>query len=95
MNSLRSEVRAAFEREQVDHPPTPGLRRTVVEAALSQPPRETNLQWLVVAAAMLLGILVVAGLVSSRLNRSSVPSHQAPTPVADYGTPPTGVPLIC
>jgi hypothetical protein len=66
----------------------------VVEAALSQPPRETNLQWLVVAAAMLLGILVVAGLVSSRLNRASVPSHQAPTPVADYGTPPTGVPLI-
>jgi hypothetical protein len=92
MNDLHSEIRAAFEKEQAKHPPLPSLRRTVFGAAMIRPHRETRLQWLAVAAAVLLGLLVVAGLVSSRMNRASIPSHE--TPVADYGPPPAGVSLI-
>ena len=48
---------------------------------------ERNLQWLAVAAAALLGIAVVAGLMWTRLEyRVSVPG--------DYGQPPAGVPLL-
>jgi len=96
MEELRSEIRAAFEKEQAAHPAVPAMRRNVVEAVVAQPRRKSNLQWVAVAAAAILGIVVVAGLVSTRLgHRASVP---AATPQAgqlkDYGPPPAGVPLI-
>jgi hypothetical protein len=91
MKELRVEIRAAFEKEQAKHPPLPSLRQTVVEAARVQL-RETKRQWLAVAAAILIGILVVTGLVTSGLNRATVPSHVPP--VGEYGQPQTGLPLI-
>jgi hypothetical protein len=62
MDDLRSEIRAAFEREQAGHAPSSELRSDIVAAAAVRPQRERNLQWVAVAAALLLGILVVAGL---------------------------------
>ncbi|HXC76902.1 MAG TPA: hypothetical protein VNU19_07615 [Candidatus Acidoferrum sp.] len=95
MNDLRSEIRAAFEKEQAAHPPIGGLRSTVTAAAAAQTRPARNLQWIAVAIAAVLGILVVAGLASSRLGpRASVPGNSKVTPVADYGPPPAGVPLV-
>jgi hypothetical protein len=94
MEELRSEIRDAFEREQAPHPAVAALRRNVVDAVTAQPRRETNLQWLAVAAAVILGILVVAGLMSTRFApRASVPAN--PTgPLKDYGPPPAGLSLL-
>jgi hypothetical protein len=96
MEELRSEIRAAFEKEQAAHPPAAALRRNVVEAAAVQPGRKPNLQWLAIAAAAILGILAVAGLMSTRLaHRASVPAATPQAgPVKDYGPPPAGVPLL-
>jgi hypothetical protein len=100
MEELRPEIRAAFEKEQVAHPPVAALRRNVVQAVTAQPRPAPNLQWLAVAAAVILGILVVAGLMSTRLaHHASVPANPkasplAVSPVADYGPPPAGVPLL-
>jgi hypothetical protein len=97
MEKLRSEIRAAFEKEQAAHPPVTALRRNVVEVVAAHPRRGPNYQWLAVAAALVLGTLVVVGLMSTRLaHRSSVPvTHPKASPVAgDYGPPPAGVPLI-
>jgi hypothetical protein len=91
MEELRSEVRSAFDKEQAAHPPAAALRRNVVNAVTAHARPAPNLQWLAVAAAVLLGLAVVAGLMSSRLtHRATVPGH----PVADYGPPPAGVSLI-
>jgi hypothetical protein len=49
MDQLRSEIRAAFEREQKAHPPVAGLREGMVDAVSAQPRRAPNLQWLAVA----------------------------------------------
>lgn len=77
MDELRSEIRAAFEKEQVAHPPVAALRRNVV------------------AAAIILGVLVVAGLMSTRFaHHASVPATPKASPVADYGPPPAGVHLL-
>jgi hypothetical protein len=95
MEDLRSAIRAAFEKEQAPHPPAAGLRRSVVDAAVAQPRPGRNLQWLAVAVAALLGIAVVAGLMSTRLaHRASVPASPKATPVTDYGPPPAGVNLL-
>ncbi len=95
MEELRPEIRAAFEKEQTAHPPIAALRRNVVQAVTAQPRRAPNLQWLAVAAAIILGILVVAGLMSTRFaHRASVPANPKASPVADYGPPPAGVPLL-
>jgi hypothetical protein len=96
MDDLRSEIRAAFEREQRAHPPTSGLRDDIVDAVSMNTRRSPNLQWLAVAAAVILAALVVIGLMSTRFHpRASVP---AATPnasaVKDYGPPPLGVPLL-
>jgi peptidoglycan hydrolase-like protein with peptidoglycan-binding domain len=91
MEELRSQIRAAFEKEQMAHPPAPALRRQVVAAVTAQPLREAKLQWVAVAAAVLIGALVVGGLMAARL------AHHAPvpaSPLADYGPPPPGVPLL-
>jgi TolB protein len=73
---LRNEIRAAFEREQAAFPPPAALRAQVVAAVntsdrLATPPRQRsgrNLDWLLVAAAALLTIAIVAGLLAVRLN---------------------------
>jgi len=96
MDELRSEIRAAFEREQVAHPPGAGLRDDIVDAVSARPRRSPNLQWLAAAAALILAALVVIGLMSTRFHpQASVPAAtpQA-SPVADYGPPPAGVPLL-
>ena len=96
MDDLRSEIRAAFEMEQAAHPPAGNLRSNLTGAAASQSRPARNLQWIAVAVAAVLAILVVAGLMSTRLgHRASVP---AATPqvgqLKDYGPPPAGVPLM-
>lgn len=96
MDDLRSEIRAAFEKEQAAHPPAAALRRNVVDAVVALPRTSPNLQWLAVAAAVLLGFAVVAGLMSSRLaHRVPVPvTNPKASPLADYGPPPAGVSLL-
>lgn len=103
MDDLRSQIRAAFEMEQEAHPPEMSLRRSIVQGvAAREPRRETNMQWLAVAVAALLGILVVGTLMSTRLaNRAEVPVGPQATPSAradnldrDFGPPPAGEPLF-
>ena len=92
MDDLRSEIRAAFEREQAAHAPEANLRHTVVRSVATRAPRQANLQWLAVAAALMIGVLVVVSLVASRLHLNTpVNTHG---PVGDYGPPPAGVPLV-
>lgn len=79
MDDLRSEIRAAFEKEQIAYPPAPTLRRDVVEAVSTRNAQAPTFQWVAVAAAVLLGIVVVVGLMSTRLaHRASVPASTAP-----------------
>lgn len=96
MDDLRSEIRAAFEREQRAHPPATGLRDDILDSIAMNPPKAHNLQWLAVAATVILAALVVIGLMSTRFHpRASVPAATPhASPVADYGPPPAGVPLL-
>ena len=100
MDEMRSQIHAAFEKEQAANPPAPSLRRSIVQGvAAREPRRETGLQWLAVAAAVLLGFLVVTALMSSRLANRPIPVRPNATPSAanldrDYGPPPAGVPLF-
>jgi hypothetical protein len=96
MDELRSEIRAAFEREQKAHPPSGGMRDDILDAVSMNPRRAPNLQWLAVAAAVILSVLVVIGLMSTRFHpRASVPAATPnASPIADYGPPPAGVPLL-
>jgi hypothetical protein len=96
MDELRSEIRAAFEREQNAHPPVAGLRDDILDAVSAQPRRAPNLQWLAVAAAVILAALVVFGLMSTRFQPRAVVPGATPnaSPLADYGPPPAGVPLL-
>lgn len=96
MKDLRSEVTAAFQKEQSAHPPVAGMRRSIVEAATARPPRrELRLQWLAVAAVLVISALVIATLAYSRIAvRTQLPAHASPSPVGDYGPPPPGVPLF-
>ncbi|HEY8816462.1 MAG TPA: hypothetical protein VIP57_15335 [Candidatus Dormibacteraeota bacterium] len=87
MDDLRSEIRAAFEKEQAVHPVPGGLRSNLAAAVAIQSRPAPNLQWIAVAMAALLGTLVVAGLMSARVG-----SRLMPTPA---GRPPSvGVPLL-
>jgi hypothetical protein len=96
MDDLRSQIRAAFEKEQAANPPAVGLRQSTVAEVARQPRRAPNLEWLAVAAAILLGVLVVAGLLAQRLAHHATTPVGEPTasPAADYGPPPAGVPLL-
>lgn len=97
MEELRSEIRAAFEKEQAGHAPAAALRRNLVDAVAAQQRPRRSFQWVAVAAAVLLAVLVVAGLLSTRLlaRHANVTSpHVTPSPLADYGPPPAGVPLL-
>jgi hypothetical protein len=96
MEKLRSEIRAAFESEQKAYPPVGGLREDILDAVSEQPRRAPNLQWLAVAAAVILAALVVFGLMSTRFHPRAVVPAATPnaSPLADYGPPPAGVPLL-
>jgi len=96
MEDLRSEIRAAFEREQMQHPPVANLRYAVARSVAARPRPQLNLQWLAVAAAVVIGTMVVVGLISSRhaIEPPPVPSHKQFDPNKDYGPPPAGVKLI-
>ena len=96
MDEMRSEIREAFEREQRAHAPSGGMRDDILDAVAMNPRRAPNLQWLAVAAAVILAALVVIGLMSTRFHpRASAPAATPnASPVADYGPPPAGVPLL-
>jgi hypothetical protein len=96
MEELRSEIRAAFESEQKAYPPVGGLREDILDAVAAQPRRAPNLQWLAVAAAVILAALVVFGLMSTRFHPRAVVPAATPnaSPLADYGPPPAGVALL-
>jgi hypothetical protein len=96
MDQLRSEIRAAFEREQAAHPPVASLRRNVVEAVSARQRPAHNFQWVAVAAAVILGVLVVIGLMSTRFHPRAIAPAATPnaSPLADYGPPPAGVALL-
>src|SRR2546430_12149024 len=93
MDDLRAEIRAAFQKEQTLNPSSPDLRQNIVQSVAARPRRRVDLQWMAVAAAIVIAALVVASLVSTRLAQRAVPSHP-PTPVGDYGPPPAGMPLF-
>ena len=92
MDDLRSEIRAAFQKEQALNPSSPDLRHNIVQSVATRPGRRVDLQWMAVAAAIVIGALVVVSLMSTRIAQQSVPVHRAP--VGDYGPPPAGVPLF-
>jgi len=96
MEELRSEIRDAFEKEQAGRAPAASLRHDIVESVAAPQRPARNLQWVAIAAALLIAILVVAGLMSTRFHpRASVPAATPnSSPVADYGPPPAGVPLL-
>lgn len=83
MSDIRSEIRDAFEIEQSAFPPPAAVRAQVIAAVnahvrASEPGRQPvgrNLTWLIGAAAVLLAIAIVAGLMAGRLMNSH------PTPV--------------
>jgi hypothetical protein len=90
MDDLRNQIRAAFERQQAAHPPAANLRHTVVRSVAARPVRQANLQWLAVAAALMIAVLVVASLVASRLHLNAPVNSHKPA----VGEPPAGVSLV-
>jgi hypothetical protein len=87
MSDLRTEIRAAFAKEQSAFPPPFGLRDQVDAAVQSRiraaaparHHRDRNLDWLMVAAAILLTIAIVAGLLATRLiNFHPIPVRPGP-----------------
>ena len=91
MDDLRSDIRAAFEREQAAHPPAANLRRSVVRSVATRPARPRDLQWLAVAAVLVITVLVVVSLIASRLSTSGPVNTHRPT---GEQAPPAGVNLV-
>ena len=94
MEELRSEIRAAFGREQADYPPAPGLRRDVVDAVTTRRRPASDLRWVAVAAAVILGFLVVAGLMSTRLMHPPAPAGKPAPSLPVLGTPVDGKTMV-
>ena len=97
MDDLRSEIRAAFEREQAGHAPASAMRSDIVDAVAAQPRPSRNFQWVAAVAAILLAILVVVGLMSTRFApRATAPAAtpKPTSPIGEYGAPPPGVNLL-
>lgn len=100
MADFRTEIKEAFDEEQSAAPPSPAMRREIVEAVVARPNSSTeagrrpNFEWVAVAAAVLITIAIVASLMAVRLAQHPVPSRQGPAPLVDYGPPPAGVQLI-
>ena len=94
MEDMRSEIRAAFEREQAAHPPAPSLRWDVASAVAAHERPARSLQWIAVAAALILGLLVVVGLMSSRLIHVPVPAGKPPASPPVVTTPAASLPVM-
>jgi hypothetical protein len=106
MADLRTEIKDAFDKEQGAFLPPAAMRHEVIEAVLSERQghrtdieRQPNLQWVGVAAAILITVAIVAGLMSVRLAQRQSPARPSPAtstpaPLVDYGPPPAGVQLI-
>lgn len=93
MEKLRTEIRAAFEKEQAAHPPIAALRRNVVATVTAHQRPARNFQWVALAAALVLGILVVVGLMSTRFaNRANLPVPAATAPAASPSATPSELP---
>jgi len=94
MSDIRTEIREAFEREQSAFPPPAALRAQVVaalnsharEAARPRQRADRDLSWLMGAAAALLVIAIVAGLMAVRLMHSQ-PTTVKPGPAPQLCTP--------
>ena len=91
MDEIRSQIHAAFEKEQAANPAAPSLRRSIVQAvAAREPGRETGPQWLAVAAAVILGVLLVGVLMSTRLTHGvMVPAAPATSPSSSASPSPS------
>jgi len=101
MADLRTEIKDGFDKEQLAFPPPPAMRHEIVQAVVSgrqgnpvDGGRQPNLQWVAVAAAILITVAIVAGLMSVRLAQRQVPAYPSPATLKDYGPPPAGVPLV-
>src|SRR2546429_992548 len=106
MADLRTEIREAFDKEQSAFPPPPTIRHEVVDAVVARQKGsavggggQPNFQWVAVAAAILITVAIVAGLMSVRLSqhqgpRRPSPPKSTPRPPVDYRPPPAGGPLI-
>ena len=77
MADLRTEIKEAFNKEQSQFQPPPALRRELVDAVIARQKaglvdggRQPNDQWLAVAAAILITVAIVAGLMAVRLMSS-------------------------
>src|SRR6266849_5310097 len=95
MIDLRTEIREAFDQEQSPFPPPPSLRHEVVRAVLADQraasfdrERQPKYQWLAVAAAILITVAIVVGLMSVRL-LSSHPNLVKPGPAPQLCLPGT------
>ena len=71
MADLRTEIREAFDKEQSAFPPPPALRHDAVDAVVARQKsasvdggRQPNFQWVAVAAAILITVAIVAGLMA-------------------------------
>jgi len=106
MADLRTEIKDAFDKEQGAFPPPAAMRHEVIQSVLldrhgnrTDVGRQPNLQWVGVAAAILITVAIVAGLMSVRLAQRQLPARPSPAastpaPLVDYGPPPAGVQLI-
>lgn len=89
MSDIRTEIRDAFETEQGAFPPSAALRAQIVAAVSAHartaaPVRQRggrNLNWLMVAAAAVLAVALVAGLMAVRLSGlHPSPANPGPAP---------------
>ena len=82
MTEAHTDLKQAFARELAQFPPMPPLRFDTIPAAARRPAdRPLRLEWLAVAAAVLVTAAILLSLVANRLAASSVPA----------GPPPAGV----
>jgi len=95
MVDLRTEIREAFDQEQSFFPPPPAMRREMVNAVVAgrrvtsfDGERLPRYQWLAVAAAILITVAIVAGLMSVRL-LTSHPNLVKPGPAPQLCLPGT------
>jgi hypothetical protein len=87
MDDLRSEIRSAFEKEQAAHPPGPALRWDIANSVAGLQRPAPNVPWVAIAAALILGLLVVVGLMSTRFIHLPAPAGNPPGSLPVMATP--------
>jgi len=80
MDDIRSEIRAAFEREQAPYPPAGSLRPVVVRTVATTPLHVPRFKWLTVAGAVVLTAAIVVGVVAVRYGSFTRPAHSGAAP---------------